>query len=171
MLLSWLKNRPKVSQNTIKSIGGEDSMKDNALLAGFLALVVLIALAPAAHADYCLTNQDTPTYVLVGKGFVVPAKGACKAFNGFTPSLGQNSPTIGTGCKSSDGSHLNFTLTTSFPENNGFIEIDSITLTLPSQSGTSSATFISGGVPGAGSFPVVGSACKSIAIPAVSSTP
>jgi hypothetical protein len=147
-------------------------MKHNRLVAGFLALVALFALAPAAHADYCLTNKVTPTYVLVGRGFVVPAKGACKAFNGFTPYLGQNSPTIGTGCRSSDGSHLNFTLTTSQPENGGFVEIDSITLLLPSQSGTSSATFISGGVPGAGSFAVAGGVCKPpTAIPAVSSTP
>jgi hypothetical protein len=144
-------------------------MGHNGVLKGSLALMALFALAPAAHADYCLTNQVTPTYVLVGRGFVVPLKGACKPFNGFTPYLGQNSPTIGTGCRSSDGSHLNFTLTTSEPENGGFVEIDSINLALPSQSGTSSATFISGGVPGAGSFAVVGGVCKPpTAIPAVS---
>jgi hypothetical protein len=90
----------------------------------------------------------------VGRGFVLPAKGACRDFNGFTPYLGQNSPTIGTGCKSTDGSHLNFTLITSQPENGGFVEIDSITLSLPAQNGTSNATYISGGVPGAGNFMV-----------------
>jgi len=148
-------------------------MKHNRLFAGFLALVGLFALTPAARADYCLTDLTTPTHILVGRAFVVPAKGACKPFNGFTPALGQNSPTIGTGCKSSDGSHLNFTLTTSQPENNGFVEIDSISLTLPAQSGTSFATYISGGIPGAGSFMVMGATCKPppIAIPTVSDAP
>jgi hypothetical protein len=145
----------------------EDSMKHNGVLAGFLMLVAVFALTPAARADYCLTDQTTPTHILVGRGFVVPAKGACKPFNGFTPALGQNSPTIGTGCKSSDGSRLNFTLTTSQPENNGFVEIDSISLVLPAQTGTSFATFISNGIPGPGSFLVVGGTCKPIAIPAV----
>jgi hypothetical protein len=147
-------------------------MNHSGLLAGCLALVAPFVLVPAARADFCLTNSVTPTYVLVGRGFVVPAKGACKAFNGFTAYLGQNSPTIGTGCKSTDGSRLNFTLITSQPENGGFVEIDSITLTLPSQMGTSNATFISGGVPGAASFAVVGQTCKPpVAIPTVSGTP
>jgi hypothetical protein len=150
----------------------EDLMKQNRLFAGFLALVAVFALARAAHADYCLTNKVTPTYILVGRGFVVPAKGACKPFNGFTGYLGQNSPTIGTGCKSSDNSHLNFTLITTQPENNGFVEIDSISLILPAQTGTSNATFISGGVPGAGNFQVAGGVCKPpMAIPAVSDAP
>ena len=144
-------------------------MKHNGVWAGFLVLVAVFALTPAARADYCLTNQTTPTYVLVGRGFVVPAKGACKPFNGFTGYLGQNSPTIGTGCRSSDGSHLNFTLITSQPENGGFVEIDSITLSLPAENGTSNATYISGGVPGAGNFTVVGGTCKPpVAIPTVS---
>jgi hypothetical protein len=152
----------------------EDSMKHNGVWAGFLVLVAVFALTPAARADYCLTNQTTPTYVLVGRGFVVPAKGACKPFNGFTGYLGQNSPTIGTGCKSSDGTRLNFTLTTSQPENNGFVEIDSITLVLPAQTGISNATYISGGVPGAGSFIVAGGTCKPPPLPipaALSDTP
>jgi len=147
-------------------------MKYNSKLVAFLALGGLFVLAPAAHADYCLTDQSTPTHILVGRGFVVPAKGACKPFTGFTPVLGQNSPIVGTGCKSSDGSRLNFTLTTTEPENNGFVEIDSISLVLPAQTGTSFATYISGGIPGAGSFSVVGGACKPpIAIPTVSDAP
>jgi hypothetical protein len=47
----------------------------------------------------------------------------------FRRYLGQSSPTIGRRCKSTDGSHLDFALTTSQPENGGFVEIDSVTLT------------------------------------------
>jgi hypothetical protein len=149
----------------------EDSMKYNSKLVAFLALGGLFVVAPAAHADYCLTDLSTPTHILVGRGFVVPVKGACKPFNGFTPVLGQNSPIVGTGCKSSDGSHLNFTLTTTEPENSGFVEIDSISLVATTQMGTSFATFISNGIPGPGSFSVSGGACKPPAIPAVSDAP
>jgi hypothetical protein len=60
---------------------------------------------------------------------------------------------------------LNRTLTTSFPEFNGFIEIDSITLALPAQSGTSSFTAFSGGAASTGTSNVIGHACPVPPIP------
>jgi hypothetical protein len=140
------------------------------LLAGFIGLAALLSLAPAAQAkDYCLFDQTVPSYVLVGRGFTIPTKGKCKAWTGFTAQAGFNSPTAGTGCTSSDGSHLALTLTTSFPQNGGDVEIDSINLSLPAQSGASNFNFLSGGTASSGSpFPVVGQVCNPTPIPAVS---
>jgi hypothetical protein len=140
---------------------------------GVIGFVALLALASVARADYCITDQGNTSYVLDGRGFVMPRKGQCKVWTGFTAQLGLNSPTAGTACKSSDGSHLNLTLTTSFPEfPGGFLEIDSITLDLPAQSGTSNFNSFSGGSQNAGSFPVMGAVCSPPpAIPAVSATP
>jgi hypothetical protein len=76
-----------------------------------------------------------------------------------TAQLGENSPTAGTGCTSSDGSHLALTLTTSFPEDAGLIVIDSITLSLPAQSGVSHFTVSNGGSAAADSYSVTGRVC------------
>jgi hypothetical protein len=116
------------------------------LLAGSIGVLALIALAPAAHAGYCLTDTDNTSYVLVSQTFIAPAKGACKAWVGFTAQNGHNSPSTGTACKSKDGSHLNFTITTTFPESGeSFIETDSISLTLPSLTGSSQSLSFSNG--------------------------
>jgi hypothetical protein len=141
------------------------------LLAVSVGALALLTLASAARADYCITDTDNTTYVLVGQGFLTPAKGRCKAWTGFTPQSGENSPTAGTACKSSDGSHLNLTLTTSFPEGAGFVEIDSISLALPAQTGTGFAS-----TPGSGTattFSVSGAVCKPppIKVPTVSIAP
>ena len=140
---------------------------------GVIGFVALLALASVARADYCITDQGNTSYVLDGRKFVMPFKGQCKVWTGFTAQLGFNSPTAGTACKSSDGSRLNLTLTTSFPEfPGGFLEIDSITLDLPAQSGTSNFNSFSGGSQNAGSFPVMGAVCSPPpAIPAVSAIP
>lgn len=141
------------------------------ILAGSIGALALLTLASAARADYCITDTDNTTYELVGQGFLMPAKGRCKAWTGFTPQSGENSPTAGTACKSSDGSHLNLTLTTSFPEGGGGVEIDSISLALPAQTGTGF-----GSVPGSSTpdtFSVSGAVCKPspIKVPAVSVAP
>ena len=143
------------------------------LLAGAIGLAALLALVPTVRADYCLTSVANPTYVLVGRGFIIPGKGKCKPWVGFTAQAGFNSPTSGTACRATDGSHLGLTLTTSFPEaqgaSAGFVEIDSITLALPAQTGTSNSThFSSGGTPSALVFDVTGQVCPSkIPVPAV----
>lgn len=142
-------------------------MRRTHLLVGFIGLSALVSLAPAAQAkDYCLFDQTVPDYILVGRGFTIPAKGKCKPWTGFNAQGGQNSPTAGTGCTSSDGSHLNLTLTTSFPQNGGDVEIDSITLSLPLQSGMSSDIFFSAGTVSSGSFLETGAVCTGRSIPA-----
>jgi hypothetical protein len=140
------------------------------LSAGFFGLIALVSLASAAQAkDYCLFDQTVSSYVLVGRGFTIPAKGACKSWIGFTAQNGFNSPTAGTGCTSSDGTHLDLTLTTSFPQSGGDVEFDSIELSLPGQSGASNFNFLSGGIASSGSpFPMVGQVCNKISVPAVS---
>jgi hypothetical protein len=140
-------------------------MKNNRLSVVILGLAV-VAVAPAARADFCIENESTTSQILVGKGFVVPAKGECKPFNGFTAYLGHNSPIVGTGCMSPDGSQLNFSLFTTYPENNGLVEIDSLPLSEPSGMGVDMPTFISGGVAGGGAaFEAIGFKCGKPPVP------
>jgi hypothetical protein len=118
------------------------------LRAGLLGFVAMLFCGPlvAGAKDYCISGFANSTYVLVGVGFTVPAKGTCKTWIGFTAQNNNNSPSAGTGCTSSDGSELSLTITTSVPQNSGHIEIDSITLSLPSQSGDTNSTNIKAGV-------------------------
>src|SRR5271167_2678674 len=143
------------------------------LRAGLVGLAAILILAPgvAGAKNYCIGGFPNITYILVGQGFTVPAKGACKTWTGFTPQLNLNSPSQGTGCTSSDGSHLSLTLTTSFPESAGFIEIDSITLSLPAQTGGTNSITISGGTitPFSGST-IAGEPCGKLTIPATTAT-
>jgi hypothetical protein len=83
-------------------------MRYKRFLAGITALAASLALAPGASraADYCVTFPTAPTYTLVGRAFVVPPKGKCKPWNRFTPQNSTNSPSVGTGCTSSDGSNF-----------------------------------------------------------------
>lgn len=116
----------------------------------------------SAAKDFCLTINSS-TYVLIGKGFTVPLKGRCKAWTGLTVQSNTNSPSAGTGCTSSDGSHLNFTITTTFPDS-GLFFLDTITLTRPAMTGTDFNVEI-GSTPG--SFSAVGAFCAPVSIPAV----
>src|SRR5215469_7196170 len=104
-----------------------------------LTLIVVIAAlvlsSSTARADYCL-NINSGAYIIVGRGFTVPAKGKCKAWVGFSAQSNDNQPSTGTGCTSSDGMTLNFTLITSFAESIGAaFSQDAIVLNLPSQDG------------------------------------
>src|ERR1700730_15075200 len=112
-------------------------MKHIRILASFAAFALFLVTG-SARADYCLSFTAFPTDFFVGQGFALPAKGKCKAFNGFAllPAIGGNNPIDGTGCVSADGSHLSFTVTYTEPENAGGIFTDSATLTLPAQTGT-----------------------------------
>jgi hypothetical protein len=114
-------------------------------LVGFAAILVF-APGVAGAKNYCIGGFANSTYILVGIGFTLPAKGTCKTWTGLTTQNDFNSPSAGTGCTSSDGTELSLTITTSVPQNAGHIEIDSITLSLPKQIGDTNSTNIKGGV-------------------------
>jgi hypothetical protein len=132
-------------------------------LAGIAGLVGSLALAPnVSWADYCLAFPTVPTFTMVGRGFVIPAKGQCKLWIGFTPSGSSNSPSAGTACTSSDGSNLSLTITTM---QSGQVFFDSISMALPAQTGTDDETLLG---TGSASATVDGAKCtpKSNPIPA-----
>ena len=118
----------------------------------------------SAANDMCLTINSS-TYVLVGKGFIVPPKGKCRPWTGLTAQSNTNSPSSGTGCTSSDGSHLNLTITTSFPDF-GLFFLDSVTLSLPSRTGTDVNISLGGG-DSSGTFSAVAVTCAPQPIPAI----
>jgi hypothetical protein len=138
---------------------------------GLAGLVVALLLAPsiAQAKNFCISGFPNPTWLLVGNGFVVPGKGACKAWLGFNPSNGDNAPTNGIGCTSSDGTNLSLNVTTS-DSDNGIVEIDSISLALPSKMGTATGQVLkSSGVKSfASAEGIVGAVCTTNTIPAVS---
>ena len=114
------------------------------LLFGLAGLGILLFQPAAGFAkDYCLTNGSIQ---LIGIGFTVPKKNSCKSWVGFAFTSRGNSPSTGTGCTAKDGSTLNLTITTSEPERAGDVYIDSVTLALPAQTGTSYETRVSTGL-------------------------
>ncbi len=133
-----------------------------------MAAAAALFFTGVAHAgDYCLSFPATPSFVIVGKGFSIPPKGNCKAWVGFSPQSNHDSPSTGTACTSSDGTTMNMTITTSFPEGGGGFETESIALNLPSQSGTDNYTYGFGTTLGSGG-PVTanGAKCSKNTIPA-----
>jgi hypothetical protein len=131
-----------------------------------LGASVFAFMAPGLSAakDLCLTINSS-TYVLIGKNFTVPMRGKCKPWTGLTVQGNSNSPSAGTGCTSSNGSHLNLTITTTFPELGGFF-LDSVTLALPGLTGTDIDAQLGSG-DSIGSFSAVGAFCAPVPIPAV----
>ena len=132
-------------------------------LFGIAGMAALLMSGVAQASDYCITFPSAPNFELVGRGFTIPGKGTCGAWIGFTPEGSFNSPSAGTGCTSSNGSHLSLTITTSAPEHNGNIIIDSITLSLPGATGTDNEAQIVVGV--TGSIPAAAAdsgKCKSV---------
>jgi hypothetical protein len=129
-------------------------------------ILLALALAPsvASAKNFCVTGFSNSGFVLVGKAFTVPPKGACKAWLGFNPILGKNNPVTGIGCTSSDGSNLSLNLTTA---ESGLVEINNISLSLPSLTGTFGGQILSGGgvnsVSGSG---LTGGTCTNNTIPA-----
>jgi hypothetical protein len=118
------------------------------LRAGLVGLAAILVFRPgvAGAKNYCIGGFANSTYILVGVGFTLPAKGTCKTWTGLTTQNDFNSPSAGTGCTSSNGTELSLTITTSVPQNAGHIEIDSITLSLPKQTGDTNSTNIKAGV-------------------------
>jgi hypothetical protein len=139
-------------------------------LAG-LAVVLILVPSVAQAKNFCINGFPNPSWLLVGKGFVVPGKGVCKAWLGFNPSNGDNAPTNGIGCTSSDGTNLSLNVTTS-ESSDAFVEIDSISLALPAKTGTVSGQVIeSNGVGSYTASGIVGAVCTTNTIPAVSGSP
>jgi hypothetical protein len=98
-----------------------------------LGLVLAVLGGTASAADFCITVSPPDTTHYVGRGFTVPGKGKCKAWNGvFLPSFANVSVTTGTGCRSSDGTTLRLHLV-SMRETVAFN--DYIVLPLPSLTG------------------------------------
>lgn len=106
---------------------------------GNFAKVILVASAFAlilpglSSADFCIT-VNTSSYVLIGKGFTVPAAGTCAPWTGFNSQGHTNAPSAGTACTATNGANIAFTITTTFPDFSNFF-LDSITLPLPSKVG------------------------------------
>lgn len=132
-----------------------------------IALASLLFAAPAAarpapvrFTDYCLTFPGF-NYTLIGKGFSVPARGQCRGWIGFSPLGGFDAPSIGTGCLSSDGRKLSFTITTMFDYVTLF---DNANLNMPMQTGDAEEQGIEIGLtfPPAGAG-VSGAACNASA--------
>jgi hypothetical protein len=126
---------------------------------GIGVLLLLLCATPCHAKDYCVTLLNNPNVEFVGLSFKIPGKGKCNAWHGFEASLSHpnNFPSAGTGCTSSDGSQFNITITTTQPTV-GAVIFDSITLALPTQTGTDSETILNdrqflGG-------PVKGAVCK-----------
>jgi len=143
-------------------------MRWRSVLTAFAAII--IAGSGVAQADYCL-NIESGVFIIIGRGFKIPAKGQCKSWVGFSAQNSHNEPSSGTGCTASDGSTLNFTVITTFPESGGGFEQDSITLALPSQTGTDTATFVDGSGTAGLSVSVAGSKCKGTAVPSAVGAP
>ncbi|HUY26272.1 MAG TPA: hypothetical protein VMV27_02525 [Candidatus Binataceae bacterium] len=137
------------------------------LQAGIVGFITLLILTPGVvlAKNYCISGFPNASYILVGQGFKVPAKGKCKPWTGFNTQ--GNFPTSGNGCTSSDGTNLSLSLTTG-DEPDAFVEIDTISLALPAQTGDvvgqviESSPFTFG--PDAG---ITGAPCPSTAVPAV----
>ena len=139
-------------------------------IAGLVTVLILaqgVALAKGAK-NYCISGFPNPAYIQVGQGFKIPAPGKCKAFNGFN-AQSSNVPTVGIGCTSSDGTNLSFTLTTGARAGSPpFVELDAISLSLPSQTGSVAGQEIfSNGVGTFTGSAIVGAACSTNTIPAV----
>jgi len=139
-------------------------------LRAMLAGLSILVLAPGASLakDYCISFTAFPGSEIVGRGFTVPGKGQFKPFTGFFLP-GENDAAAGTGCTSTDGSNLSFTITTSAPESGGAAFIDSISLSLPAHSGECSQTNLSSSSISFASFAVTGKPCSKVAIPAADS--
>jgi len=85
----------------------------------YLALIAGIIAPLCSHADYCIAvnngfGQGGTTFV--GKGFSLPAAGACQRWVGFAKTATSVvAISSGTGCRSSDGKVLELSISSSDP--------------------------------------------------------
>jgi hypothetical protein len=146
-----------------------------AVLAGLSILVLVpgVSLAKVKSAqhkskekDYCISFPGHAGFALVGQGFAIPDPGECEPWTGFfLPN--KNSPSAGTACTATDGSDLSITITSSTPGNPVLVFIDSITLSLPAQTGTDVETGV-GTTTTFLTLAVTGGPCSKVVIPAAS---
>ena len=133
------------------------------LLLGLVGFAILFVLPGIGFAkDYCVNAGGS---IFLGQKFTIPPKGSCKSWVGFTFVFAGNSPSSGAGCTSSDGKTFNLTITTAEGSAGGAVFIDSMTLSLPAQTGTDNETVVSSG--NINSFSATGAPCKRGPIPAV----
>lgn len=84
----------------------------NVRLAMVLGLALTTVGGTARAADLCIKVAPNDSTQYVGRGFTIPGKGKCRAWNGvYLPSFANVSVTTGTGCTSSDGTLLRLHLT------------------------------------------------------------
>jgi hypothetical protein len=95
------------------------------------ALMLALSWSAAQAGDFCITAS---TFQIVGKSFKVPPPGKCKPFFGFFSTL-SGTYTTGQACTASNGSHVNFVLTTTVVTELGFAEWDNVDLALPGGAG------------------------------------
>lgn len=134
---------------------------------GLAATVVALLLLPqiASAKNYCIGGFPNTAYILLGAGFKIPPKGSCRAWIGFNKQ--GHSASSGTACTASDGSDVNFSITTG-TESGGFAEIDAINLSLPSQTGSVTGQEIEGdGVNTFSATGITGSVCGKFSVPSV----
>jgi hypothetical protein len=130
-----------------------------------IGIFAILTLAPsiACAKDYCLASGDG--FKLVGQRFTIPKKGQCTRWTGFTRLSTGTAPSVGTGCTASNGLKLSFTITTVENETVTIAKVlDSITLSLPSQTGSDSRTLL-GFSPAPVVVPIVGSVCPQNSFP------
>ena len=103
-----------------------------ALAAGIVCWSATIGSA----RDFCI-NYNGGVCNYVGKSFKVPDKGKCRPWSGFgTPAcFGAHNAQTGTACTASDGTHVNFTITSL--ATTGVLEFTSADLPLPALTGGS----------------------------------
>ncbi len=134
-----------------------------------IALGTALALTPSVSmaTDYCLRFPNNAGYGIVGRAFATPVKNTCKSFVGFYVNPAHSeSATSGVGCTSSNGSRLILTLTTSFPKNGGQIAFDSVTVALPSQTGTDAETVTGSSGDKSATLAAQGGVCSLVPVPA-----
>ena len=105
--------------------------------ASLIACLVLASAGVADAKDFCISLAGGfRTYI--GKGFSVPGKGTCKAFNALVqPPFGGINFAGGMACTASDRSHVTFSLTfASRPA-----DADVVDLPLPAMTGGTSVIF------------------------------
>ncbi|MGC1341360.1 MAG: hypothetical protein WA854_03495 [Candidatus Binataceae bacterium] len=103
-----------------------------AVMAG-IAAVLFLAPGLASAKNFCIGGFTNTSYILLGQGFTIPKKGTCKAWIGFVEE--PETVSSGTGCTSTDGTELTLSIT-SGTETGAFVEVDAITLSLPSLTGS-----------------------------------
>ena len=140
-----------------------------------IASFSLPAIALAKTKNYCINFSAAPGQViLVGRGFSLPTRGKCKAWQGSVGGSAAtfNYPLSGNGCTSSDGSNFSLTVTAATQNIGGFAFIGSASLNLPLQTGTFQEQDLEGNSETSQSpTDVTGGACSSATIPAAITSP